>query len=79
MTISCFVRRSKQIEILLYYDSMKFCLLPTTGTDPLSPDFPRSEISDNGIAPAGDRVFPGCIRTQTGTCFDNQVDFVISE
>ena len=32
---------------------------------------PQSEISDDGIAPAHDRVFPDCIRAQTRACFDH--------
>ena len=32
---------------------------------------PHSEISDDGIALAHGQVFSGCIRVQTGACFDN--------
>jgi len=40
---------------------------------------PRSEVSNNGIAPAQDRVLTGYIRTQAGTCLDSNVNFVVSE
>ena len=39
----------------------------------------HSEISDDRIASTHGQVLPGCIGDQTGACFDNQVDFIVSE